>query len=86
MGKRGPKPLIERLMSSGEEDNSEYIVIYDISPRPTKSFYRNLYRLEVEMLQKSVILVRSRNKALALKRLIQHYGGDVRVFKIAEEL
>jgi len=87
MGRR--MRLIEKILEGIDvkDDDGEYIVVYDISPKPPKEFYNNLSAaVDYEPLTKSSILVRGLRSALAVKKLIIHYRGDVRVFKVEKEV
>jgi len=74
----------------GRDERGLYIVIYDFEVGsggkiPTR-FYDNLEKLDVERLQKSVLLCSSRKSALVAALLVRHYGGEVRVFRVSGEI
>jgi len=73
--------------------NGDYLVVYDFSVgrggRIPLRFYRNLRILierlgGVDFVQKSVLLCKGKKAALAVAKLVEHYGGNVRIFQVVE--
>lgn len=83
--------LLLELECTGED--GDYLVVYDFSVgrggRIPLRFYRNLRILierlgGVDFIQKSVLLCKGRRAALAVAKLVEHYGGNVRIFQVVE--
>lgn len=75
------------------DENGDYLVVYDFSVgrsgRIPLRFYRNLKTLierlgEMQVIQKSVLLCKGKKAALAVAKLVEYYGGSVRVFRVVE--
>ncbi len=91
----GRKSVAERVLARARDDEAFYIVVYDFevgdSGKIPTRFYKNLVRLEEKLsgrifqVQKSVYICRGKNAASALYKLVRHYGGEARVFRIAED-
>jgi len=62
------------------------LVVYDFQGvKPTTKFYNNISRImnlaEGQLIQYSVFMTGDRRAAKAVKDLVQHYGGQVFLFR-----
>ena len=80
----------------GENDKiSRYIVAYDFEVsnrgRIPSRFYENLKRIlesfnDGNMIQRSVIICRKLRSAMAIAELVKYYGGNVKIFRVVDEV
>jgi hypothetical protein len=74
-----------------EEEGATWLLLYDFKGvKPGIKFWINLNRLaakgtETSLVQYSALLTHSRRVAKAAKRLAEHYGAKVEVFKGPKE-
>jgi len=91
--KRGRKRLAEKVLKSIDvkEKKGNYYVVYDFyTGKIPKEFYIQLDYLREEgyfilRMQRSLIYTSSKRCALALKEIVKHYGGEVKVIRAVEE-
>ncbi len=73
-----------------DNENVEWLIIYDFeSIKSSTKFWTNLHKLQDKsvgsgLIQQSVFKTRSGRVAAASKRLAEHYGASVQVFKGCE--
>lgn len=84
------KSLAASLAKDVAGKDGWYIVVYDFPEHIPTRFYKNLEGLieagsTIVRVQKSVYIVEGSRAARALSRLVEHYGGYARIFKICEE-
>ena len=86
----GRKSLAEQIYEKyqGEQPgNDTWLVVYDFQGiKPTTKFYDNIKRIislakEGQLLQCSVFMTRDQRAAKTVKDLVQHYDGQVSLFK-----
>ena len=86
----GRKSLAEQIYEKYQEENpgsDTWLVIYDFQGiKPTTKFYDNITRIKnlaegSQLLQYSVFMTRDQRAAKAVKDLVQHYEGQVSLFK-----
>ncbi len=83
-----PRRSVAYLVRKGSRGGSgKFVVVYDFEGHIPTRFYRNLLELMEELgsvrrVQKSVYVVEGVEGAEALKRLVEHYGGKVEVFRV----
>jgi hypothetical protein len=72
---------------TAEEPGVEWILLYDFEGlKPSTKFWTNLSRLAAKsegstLIQRSVFLAKRRRVVAAARRLAEHYGANVEVFK-----
>lgn len=82
--------IAKEVMATESKGGGKYIVVYDFPRHIPTRFYRNLEALigstgGATRIQKSVYIVEGRGTAEALRRLVEHYGGSARIFKICSD-
>ena len=83
-------PLSKKLLEEEEPELSgQWIVVYDfIGLKPSPNFWRNLKRISTSqggsLIQYSVYQAGTFKETQAVRNLVNHYGGDVKVFKCEE--
>lgn len=86
----GRKSLAEHLFEKYQDHEpgiDTFLVIYDFKQGPPSTrFYYNLNRIknmieDGQVTQHNVLMTKNRRAALAIKDLIQHYHGKVRLLK-----
>ena len=85
----GRKSLAEKFYKETpetDEDDSDWLMIYDFKHKPNPRFWSNLKRLHVlignsSMIQYSVFKTKSKRGAMAAAKLAKHYGAKVTIFK-----
>ena len=92
----GRKKLVvimkEELKGKVKDEKGSFLVVYDFSGRKNpKEFYNQIFELvkmgyKVMRIQKSVYLVEGLEAATYLAWLGEHYGADVRIFKVEKEV
>jgi len=90
------RPIAEEVLKALKdvEGDGKYIVVYDFKlgkgGRIPLRFYRNLRVLMnvlggVRAVQKSVLMCEGARAALAIVKLVEHYGGNVRMFRVIDD-
>jgi len=80
-------PLSKKLLEEKEpEVQGQWIVVYDfIDLKPSPNFWRNLKRISTSqggsLIQYSVYQAGTFKETRAVRNLVTHYGGEVKVFK-----
>ena len=75
-----------------EEPGVEWILLYDFEGlKPSTRFWTNLSRLAAQskgstLIQRSVFLAKSGRVVAAARRLAEHYGAKVEIFKGRREI
>jgi len=70
-----------------EEPDTNWLILYDFhGVKPNTRFWANLKRLtkhdpDSNMIQYSALKTTSKRVASSTKKLVEHYGGAVRVFR-----
>jgi hypothetical protein len=86
----GRKSLAEQIYQEYQEEtpgNDTWLVVYDFQGiKPTTKFYDNISRImnlteDSQLVQYSVFMTRDQRAAKAVKDLVQHYNGQVSMFK-----
>ncbi len=80
-------PLSKKLLEQEEsEELGQWIVVYDfIDLKPSPNFWRNLKRISTSqggsLIQYSVYQSETWKETRAVRSLVNHYGGEVKVFR-----
>ncbi len=82
-------PLSEKLLEDDEALPGQWIIVYDfIDFKPNPNFWINLKRISSSegggLIQYSVYQSGTWKETRAVRALVNHYGGDVKVFRCLE--
>ena len=65
-----------------------YLILYNFGSKTNTRFYNDLEKLgkhvEIDKLRRGVIAIYNVNDAYSVMKLIQHYGGEISLFKAIE--
>jgi hypothetical protein len=83
------RSIAHRLLGDEPDEDGSWIIVYDfIEHKPSPNFWVNLKRISDSrgggLIQYSVYRTESRSEAQAVQRLVNHYGGEPRMFRCVE--
>jgi hypothetical protein len=83
------RSIAQRLLGEEADEDGSWIIVYDfIKQKPNPNFWVNLRRISDQrggrLIQYSVYRTESHDEAQAVRRLVNHYGGESRMFRCVE--
>jgi hypothetical protein len=83
------RSIAHQLLDEHKDEAGSWIIVYDfIEHKPNPNFWVNLKRISDlrggGLIQYSVYRTISHSEAQAVRRLVNHYGGESRMFRCVE--
>ncbi len=83
------RSIAHQLLGDAADETGSWIIVYDfIEHKPNPNFWVNLKRISNSrgggLIQYSVYQTESLREAQAVRRLVNHYGGEAMVFRCIE--
>jgi len=83
------RSIAHQLLDDDNDEAGRWIIVYDfIEHKPNPNFWVNLKRISDlrggGLIQYSVYRTESHSEAQAVRRLVNHYGGESRMFRCVE--
>ena len=96
MGRKSLAQMIYAELEENEEKTEpeigQWVVLYDFPKmKPSTKFWTNLHRLQSitgvgGLVQYSAFVTTDKKNAISVVKLVHHYDGEVKFYKIEEEL
>jgi len=83
------RSIAHQLLGDEADEDGSWIIVYDfIERKPNPNFWVNLKRISDSrgggLIQYSVYLTESHSEVQAVQRLVNHYGGESRMFRCVD--